>query len=137
MANATKLRWLVAALLVAGSTGCQETRFLSCQTRDPRVEARSYDLHDPFPDEDIGPETFVRPRTFEEPRSEPRKSFDLRNLLASGGVVRPPEIAWVPQSPIAGAPLQPVWRQPPPGVPLTTPPGFWDAPTRRYQIVRP
>lgn len=137
MTIAREREWLVVALLMASGLGCQETRFLSCQPREARLEARSYDLHDPFPDEQIGPETYVRPPAFLEPRSETRKSFELRNLLASGGVVPPAQPYWPSAPSMAGAPVQPIWRQPPPGVPLTTPPGLWDDPTRRYQVVRP
>lgn len=128
---------LIILALAVGSLGCSETRFLSCQTRDPRVEAKSYDLHDPFPDESMGPETFSRPRTFQEPRSDTRKSLELRNLQASRGVTPPAQLAWEPSGgpTTAGMPLQPVWRQPTSAVPLTTKPGFWDVVSPQYSVV--
>lgn len=124
-------------VLAASSLGCMETRFLSCQTRDPRVESRSYDLHDPFPDESIGPETFSRPRTFQEPRSDNRKTFDLRNLQASRGVTPPVQAYWDPAgvNSTAGVPVQPIWRQPKAAVPIATQPGLWDDTAPRYNVI--
>jgi hypothetical protein len=138
MTNAMERGWLALMLVVVGSgAGCQETRFLSCQTRDPRVEARSYDLHDPFPDEEMGPKTYSRPRTFQEPRSDTRKTFDLRNLQASRGVVPPAQAFWDPSgtSPVAGVSVQPIWRQPRAAVPIASTPGFWDDNSPRYNVV--
>jgi hypothetical protein len=129
--------WLVLMLIVVGGgLGCQETRFLSCRTREPRVEARSYDLHDPFPDETIGPETFTRPRAFQEPRTEERKSFDLRNIQASTGNL--PARAYLGPggtNVTAGVQTQPIWRQPSRGIPIATQPGFWDDTSPRYNVV--
>ena len=67
-----------------GCCGCLNpfnTRFPTVGTAPPPVEARSYTLHDPFPDEDVGPDTMTRPRGFEEPRAEPRKTLEGRALL--------------------------------------------------------
>lgn len=138
MTSAMERGWLALILMLAGSSlGCQETRFLSCGTRDPRVESRSYDLHDPFPDESLGPETFTRPRAFQEPRTDERKTFDLRNLQASRGVIPPAQAYWDPMGPrtTAGVPVQPIWRQPPAGVPIATQPGMWDDTSPRYNVV--
>lgn len=128
---------LLILIVAVSSLGCQETRFLSCRVREPSVETRSYDLHDPFPDEDIGPKTFTRPRTFQVPRSDTRKSFDLRNLQASKGVT-PPQMLWDPTgvNPTAAVPVQPIWRQPARGVPIATQPGMWDESSPRYNVVR-
>jgi hypothetical protein len=73
---------VVIVLGMAGCIGPRETQYLSCIPRRPDVEARSYDYHDPFPDENAGPETVTRPRSFVEPRSDTRKTFDLRFLQA-------------------------------------------------------
>ena len=138
MTGAMERGWLMLILVVAGSgLGCQETRFLSGRSRDPRVEARSYDLHDPFPDEQMGPETFSRPREFQEPRSETRKTFDLRNLQASRGVIPPMQAYWDPlgTNPAAGVSVQPIWRQPRAAVPIATRPGFWDDTAPKYNVV--
>ena len=136
MTGAMERRWLTLILLVVGcGPGCQETRFLSCRTRDPRVEARSYDLHDPFPDEEMGPKTYSRPRMFQEPRSDTRKTYDLRNLQISRGLTPPAQAYWDPLgiNPAAGTPVQPIWRQP--RVPVAAQPGLWDDSLPRYNVV--
>jgi hypothetical protein len=76
-----------AVLCLAGCNGPQQRFYAWCQ-RDLRTEARTYEFHDPFPDELAGPQTEVRPRQFEEPRSDTRKDYDLRLLesMAGGGV---------------------------------------------------
>lgn len=138
MTGAMERGWRVLILIVLGSSlGCQETRFLNCRTREPRTESRSYDLHDPFPDEKLGPETFIRPRTFQEPRSDERKNFDLRNIQASRGVTAPVRAYWDPMGPktAAGIPAQPIWQQPASGVPVATQPGLWDDTSPRYNVV--
>lgn len=138
MTNAMERGWHILILVAAaGSLGCQETRFLSCRPRDSSVESRSYDVHDPFPDEDIGPDTFTRPRTFQVPRSDTRKSFDLRNLQASQGVSAPVQAYWDPlgTNPAAAVPVQPIWRQPSRGVPIATQPGLWDDTSPKYNVV--
>jgi hypothetical protein len=68
---------ILALFLLAG---CQETRYLTWWPRRADVEARSYDWHDPFPDERIGPDTKTRPRQFMEPRTDERKNYDQRFL---------------------------------------------------------
>lgn len=76
--------WAMSAcgLFFAGCIGPQETRLLTCNMRDLNVEARSYDSHDPFADENSGPDTFSRPRSFVEPRSDSRKALNMRQLAA-------------------------------------------------------
>ncbi len=88
-------RWW-AMLLLLGTGGCvgpYETRFLSCFQRRPDVEARSYDAHDPFPDESAGPDTYSRPRSFVEPRGDTRKTLDLRFLQAMHPTAGQPQYA--------------------------------------------
>lgn len=48
------------------------------------LERRSYNLHDPFPDEDFGPDTMSRPPGFVEQRSEPRRIDESVPLSATG-----------------------------------------------------
>jgi hypothetical protein len=72
--------WMWGVVVGVGCVGPRETQLLTCAPRPPEMERRSYDYHDPFPDEAIGPETSTRPRTFQDPRSDTRKSFDLRFL---------------------------------------------------------
>lgn len=73
-----------AILCLVGCNGPQQRFFAWCQ-RDLRTEARTYEFHDPYPDEVAGPDTDTRPRTFQEPRSDTRKDFDLRLLLSMSG----------------------------------------------------
>jgi hypothetical protein len=73
---------LMGAVALAGCIGPRETQYLTLRPRPPAVEARSYDWHDPFPDEAIGPDTATRPRAFTEPRTDTRKNFDQSFLQA-------------------------------------------------------
>lgn len=90
MTNAMERGWLVLILIVAASSsGCLEARSFSCRPRDPRVEAEIYDkVHDPFPDESMGPDTYSRPGAFQLPRTQDYKTYEYKNLRASG-IVRP------------------------------------------------
>ena len=122
-----------------GLSGClqtQETRFLSCVPRPSGVEARSYEIHDPFADESVGPETFTRPRAFQEPRSDTRKSSDLRFLQAAREFAPRPQAFWDPLSPTgtAGVPVQPLWRTPASSSPIASAPRSWNGPTH-YNVV--
>ena len=135
--------WMIALLMVEGLglTGCmqQETRFLSCIPRPPGVETRSYDLHDPFPDEDVGPNTFTRPRAFEEPRSDTRKTNDLRFLQAAREFAPRTQAVWDPLDPTgtARAPIQPIWRNRADTSPIAVAPRMWDGSNPRYNVVAP
>ena len=95
--------------------GTPETRFLTWQPRPARLEVQSYELHDPFPDEDAGPKTGVRPRIFLEPRSDTRKNLDLRYINAAYGFPQRPSNYWDPAAPFGPgpSPVQPVWRATP------------------------
>ncbi len=98
-----RVAWMAGGLLFVGCIGPQETRLLTCSTRDLNVEARSYDSHDPFADEESGPDTGTRPRTFMEPRSDSRKALNMRQLQAMYPNARGPVFARGPQ---------PLWRLP-------------------------
>lgn len=104
---------MLALLAVGGCIGPEETRFLSLYQRDPDVESRAYDYHDPFPDESAGPETFTRPRTFSDPRTDTRKNIDLRFLQAMHPTAGQPQLAGVP---VVRGPA----RMGPGGVPIPT-----------------
>ncbi|OYW24454.1 MAG: hypothetical protein B7Z55_02130 [Planctomycetales bacterium 12-60-4] len=109
-------RWQAMLLVLGVGGGCigpEETRYLSFYQRAPDVEARSYDYHDPFPDESAGPDTYTRPRSFSEPRSDTRKNVDLRFLQAMHPTAGRPELAGVP---IVRGPARPG----PGGVPIPT-----------------
>lgn len=67
----------VATLLLSG---CMTTRLPQLPPRDPRVELKSFERHDPFPDPDQGPDLYVRPRGFENERPMPRRIYEERLL---------------------------------------------------------
>jgi hypothetical protein len=127
---------VVVALGLCGCIGPRETQFLSCVPRPPHVEARSWDWHDPFPDENAGPDTVTRPRSFMEPRSDTRKSFDLRFLQAMHPSAGRTRLAPGPLWPgygtpgMASGPVQPLGNGPPVGTPppgpVATPPWSTD-----------
>ncbi len=107
-------RLLLLLLLLAGCRGTQETQFLKCMPRPAQVEAQSYNIHDPFPDERAGPNTFTRPRAFIAPRTDARKDFDLRYLKAAYGFPQQRYALWNNQT--GGStqyPVQPLWQQTP------------------------
>src|SRR5690606_38402353 len=56
----------VGSAAVCGCVNPMNTRLPTVATPPPPVEKRSYDIHDPFPDEDLGPDTMTRPRGFSE-----------------------------------------------------------------------
>lgn len=106
----------IAVFLILFLIGCgtPETRYLTCIPRPPSVESQSYDLHDPFPDESAGPNTFTRPRTFMQPRTDTRKNLDQRLLKAAYGFPTSKYTTWGPPQTVAQYPVQPFWRNPPP-----------------------
>jgi hypothetical protein len=120
-----RLKLLLLLLLMTGC-GTPETRFLTWVPRAPAVEAQSYNLHDPFPDEDAGPKTFTRPRAFLEPRSDTRKNLDLRFLKAAYGFPQQRTATWEPATPagMARYPVQPLWRTPQSAPPIAAA-GTW------------
>ncbi len=76
--------WGSLSLGCAAVCGCinpNNTRLPTVGTPPSAVEQRSYSVHDPFPDEDLAPNTFSRPREFDRPRDEPRKILESRALL--------------------------------------------------------
>jgi hypothetical protein len=73
-------------LAVCGCINPFNTRLPTLDTPPAPVEKRSYSIHDPFPDEVLGPDTMTRPRGFNEPRSETRQALESRALL---GLDRP------------------------------------------------
>ena len=139
MRHAMERGWLLIVLVLTGCQNTQETRFLSCIPRPPRVEARSYDLHDPFPDENIGPNTFTRPRSFIKPRTEQRKTNDLRFLQAAREFAPSTQAVWDPldRSGTAGAQVQPIWRNQAGSSPIAVAPRMWDGSNSRYNVVSP
>jgi hypothetical protein len=100
-------RTAVAVAASAVVTGCitpWNTRLPTLDPGIPAVERRMYEIHDPYPEQDLGPDTQTRPRYFEEPRSQPRRLLEgrmLRDLGPSGVPTTPavpPSAAQYPDS---------------------------------------
>lgn len=111
-------------LLFLAGCGTPETRLLSWQPRPAALETQSYNLHDPFPDEEAGPKTGTRPRIFLEPRTDTRKNLDLRFIKAAYGFPQQRYAYWDPSLPPGTTPypMQPIWRtQPNPDLVATNP----------------
>jgi hypothetical protein len=78
----TPLLLLVLILLCCGCATPWTTRLPTLAFGSPRAEKRAYERHDPFPVEELGPDTQTRPRGFIEPRTEERKAMEsqINNL---------------------------------------------------------
>ena len=73
-----RLLGLTVLAAAAAATGCspQFTRYPSLGPLPPeRVERASQERFDPFPDDDLGPETFTRPQDYQNERTEQRKTL--------------------------------------------------------------
>ena len=105
---------LFSLMMFLVGCGLPETRYLTCIPRPPAIEAQSYDLHDPFPDEDLGPATYTRPRGFMQPRTESRKNLDQRLLKAKYGFPTSKYTTWDQPRTVAQYPAQPFWASVPP-----------------------
>lgn len=80
----------IASALFCGCVNPVNTRLPTLGTPPAPVEQQSYSIHDPFPDEELGPSTMSRPRGFDEPRAEPRKTLESRALLGLDRAPLPP-----------------------------------------------
>lgn len=90
---------LFAAVL--GCCGCSPytTRLPTFGFGPPLAEKRAYERNDPFPNEELGPDTYTRPRGFVEPRTEERKSLEGRIL----NNVQPESASPYPTPPMTGS----------------------------------
>lgn len=86
------LVWVLGAgsVAVCGCISPFNTRLPTVDTPPAPVEKQSYRIHDPFPDEELGPDTMTRPRGFNEPRAEPRKILESQSLLNLDRAPLPP-----------------------------------------------
>jgi len=102
------VRWALCLLVAAG--GCQQTRLPSLVPSPYDADKRSFNVHDPLPETNIGPDTGARPAGFLEERSEPGRTLDAEAALGipPGGTNAAP----------AGAQMVA-----PPGAPMVAPPG--------------
>lgn len=95
---------VVRACLIGASllpAGCMSywTQMPTFQHGDPQLEKRGYERFDPFPDEDLGPDTMTRPRGFMEQRTMPRRAIEDRGQqfgqpAAGPATPQPPPSSW-------------------------------------------
>ena len=73
-------------VLLSGCFSPFHTRLPTFANRSPAEEKRSFNVHDPLPEKDVGPDTLVRPRGFMEQRSEPRRTLEGQGMLGPPGI---------------------------------------------------
>ena len=102
-----------AMCLVLAAQGCQGTRLPNLVPSQYDSDKRSFNVHDPLPETDIGPDTGARPPGFMQERTEPRRTQDAQELLGvpPGGTNNAP-----PPGASMGAPVVA-----PPGAPIGAP----------------
>jgi hypothetical protein len=117
----------IGTLLILLLTGCTAatTRLPTCRAQPADSEVKSYTMHDPFPDEDAGPNTGTRPRVFQKPRTDSTKDYAARNLKAAYGYPQK-MYSWGSPMPVSSNqyPVQPIWQTQPPSAGYTTLPGW-------------
>jgi hypothetical protein len=74
------------------------TQCPTLETRPTQVEKKSFERHDPFPDQASGPDTFNRPRGYDMQRTAPRRAAEERMLQGMPSQPYPPG----PQVPATG-----------------------------------
>lgn len=75
--------WILFATAAAIASGCFNLRTTALPTplvHHPQTERKSYERHDPFPAQDLGPATQTRPRGFGAPRNAARQAAEQRIL---------------------------------------------------------
>lgn len=70
-----------AMLLLGGCFSPQELQMPRFGPRPPALEKLSYEFHDPFPDNQLGPEINHRPPGFREQRAQPRDLKEARAMV--------------------------------------------------------
>jgi hypothetical protein len=70
-----------ALCLVMAAEGCPQTRLPNLVSTPYDADKRSFNVHDPLPETDIGPDTGARPPGFLQERSEPRRTQESQELL--------------------------------------------------------
>jgi hypothetical protein len=119
---------LACVMVIAG--GCSpQTRLPSIFPSPGDSDKRSFNVHDPLPEADIGPDMGARPRGFEYDRAEPRRTQEAQGQLGvlphgEGSMGGPPPGSGPPGSVPPGA--VPPGAVPPGAVPVG--PGMPGAP---------
>lgn len=72
---------LAVTLPISGCITPYNTQFPSFSFKHPLAEKQAYEIHDPFPDSSMGPDTHTRPRGFDVERREPRRKREQNFLM--------------------------------------------------------
>jgi hypothetical protein len=113
----------LAAAFVVGAAGCSPTTRLPTLCPSPGdADARSFNVHDPLPETNIGPDMGARPPGFMQDWSEPRRTRAAQDMLgvAPGGGSAVPGGPVAPGGPVPGGPVPtgPGAPMGPPGQPV-------------------
>lgn len=125
---------LLLTMFVSSTAGCVNplnTRFPELAPRAPELERRESQIHDPYPDERIGPTVGFRPLNFQQQRSEPQNAKDRFYTSVLRSPNRPS-----PALPNRPPLLAPPGASAPPGLPqqrMGTYPGWGWQPHERSQ----
>ncbi len=106
----------LSAVLVFAAGGCSPTTRLPTIFPGPGdTDSRSFNVHDPLPETDIGPDMGARPPGFMQDWSEPRRTRAAQGALGvpPGGAPAGPAAPMVPGGPVPGQV---------PGGPMVAPP---------------
>lgn len=89
--RATRICIIIAAT-ISSMPGCNPmtTRYPTPPLGNSLAERRAFERHDPYPLEDLGPDTFTRPRAYIEPRDEARRAAEQRMLRGMSLEALPP-----------------------------------------------
>lgn len=71
----------LTCILVVTGEGCMNTKLPSILPTPAEADRRSFTVHDPLPETDIGPDTFSRPRGFTDEWAEPRRTLAAQSQL--------------------------------------------------------
>jgi hypothetical protein len=120
---ACKAGTLAGAICLLVATGCQQTRLPNLVPSPYDADKRSFNVHDPLPETNIGPDTGARPPGFLQERSEPLRDLgtDARLGIPATGTNAPPA------GPMGGPPGAPVG-----GPPMVAPPGAPIGPSSQF-----
>ncbi len=116
--------FVVSFALVLGGSGCSPTtRLPSIYPSPGDSDSRSFNVHDPLPETNIGPDMGARPPGFMQDCSEPRRTRAAQGMLGvPPGGTNGPGGPLVPGGPVPGGPV-PGGPMPGPGGPMVPPQG--------------
>jgi hypothetical protein len=107
--GAQRIAAALSAVLLFAAGGCSPTTRLPSIFPGPGdTDSRSFNVHDPLPAQDIGPDMGARPPGFLDDWSEPRRTRAAQGALGvqpNGGPPTAPGGPMVPGGPVPGGPM--------------------------------